>query len=70
MHAAPKSAPCQTDAESRLLALNRRAGRADQCPKLGVERTQSGHAATAESDPTPEMNAALLLQCTGVTCYT
>jgi hypothetical protein len=27
-----------------------RAGGADQCPKLGVERTQRGHAAMAESD--------------------
>ena len=27
-----------------------RAGGADQCPKLGVGRTQRGHAATAESD--------------------
>jgi hypothetical protein len=28
-------------------------GGADQCPKLGAERTQRGHAATAESDPKP-----------------
>jgi hypothetical protein len=33
------------------VALNCRAAGADQCPKLGVERTQSGHAATAVSDP-------------------
>jgi hypothetical protein len=34
-----------------FMARMRPTGRADQCPKLGVERTQSGHAATAESDP-------------------
>ena len=32
------------------MALSCRAGGADQCPKLGVERTQRGHAATTESD--------------------
>src|SRR4029077_21100482 len=34
-----------------LLARNCRAGGTDQCPKLGVERTQRGHAAMADSDP-------------------
>jgi hypothetical protein len=34
-----------------LMALSCRAGGADQCPKLGVERTQRGHAATADSEP-------------------
>ena len=33
------------------LALGCRAGGADQCPKLGGERTQRGHAGTARSDP-------------------
>jgi hypothetical protein len=33
-----------------VMARSCRAGGADQCPKLGVERTQSAHAATAESD--------------------
>jgi hypothetical protein len=33
------------------MALNCRAGGVDQCPKLGVERTQGGHAAMAESGP-------------------
>jgi hypothetical protein len=37
--------------ECRVLALSCRAGGADQCPKLGVERTQRRHAATAESNP-------------------
>jgi hypothetical protein len=37
------------------LYLNCRVGGADQCPKLGVERTQRGHAATAESDPEPDI---------------
>jgi hypothetical protein len=36
---------------SPVLALSCRAGGADQCTKLGGERTQRGHAATAESDP-------------------
>ena len=40
-----------TVAESEYLALSCRAGGADQCPKLKVERTQRGHAAMAESDP-------------------
>ena len=33
----------------QVLARSCRAGGADQCPKLGVERTQRGHAATADS---------------------
>jgi hypothetical protein len=37
--------------ECLLLARSCRAGGADQCPKLGIERTQRRHAATAESDP-------------------
>jgi hypothetical protein len=40
------------------LALNCRAGGADQCPKLGVERTQRGDAAMAESDPTETLAAS------------
>ena len=36
---------------SRSLARSCRAGGADQCPKLGVERTQRGHATTVKSDP-------------------
>ena len=36
---------------SQELALNCRAGGADQCPKLGVERTQRRHAAMAVSNP-------------------
>ena len=34
------------------MALFCRADRSNQCPKSGAERTQRGHAATAESDPT------------------
>jgi hypothetical protein len=37
------------------LALGCRAGGADQSPKLRVERTQSGYAATAESDPKADL---------------
>ena len=37
--------------ECLLLARSCRASVADQCPKLGVERTQRGHAAMAESGP-------------------
>jgi hypothetical protein len=33
------------------MALFCRAERTSQCPKLGGERTQRGHAARAESDP-------------------
>ena len=33
------------------MALSCRASGVDQCLELGVERTQTGHAATAESDP-------------------
>jgi len=35
---------------SPFVARSCRAGGADQCPKLGVERTRRGHAATADSD--------------------
>ena len=40
------------------MALNGRAGGADQCPKLGVERTQKGYAATAESGPEADLPSA------------
>jgi hypothetical protein len=40
------------------LARSCRAGGADQCPKLGVERTQRGHAAMAAAGgPKPEEGA-------------
>src|SRR5262245_7497447 len=42
----------------RLMARSCRTSVAEQCPKLGVERTQSGHAATAESDPTETLAAS------------
>jgi hypothetical protein len=37
------------DCSRPVLALFCRAERTSQCPKLGGERTQHGHAATAES---------------------
>src|SRR2546429_7788023 len=45
------TAPRRIEDNAPLVALNCRAGGADQCPKLGVERTQRGHAVMAESDP-------------------
>jgi hypothetical protein len=39
-----EESPCQPGRSCRTSV-------ADQCPKLGVERTQRGHAAMAESDP-------------------
>jgi hypothetical protein len=43
------------------MALFWRAERTSQCPKLGGERTQRGHAATAESDPYRTLMLALKL---------
>jgi len=37
--------------ECRLVARMRPAGRADQCPQLGVERTQRGRRLWAVHDP-------------------
>ena len=34
------------------------AGSVDQCPKLGVERTQRGHAVMAEFDPEADLPSA------------
>jgi hypothetical protein len=39
MHAAPKSAPCQMDAESRLLALSGHVTMSDLSPQSDPKRT-------------------------------
>jgi hypothetical protein len=47
---------------SQKLARMRPTGRADQCPQLGVERTQRGRRFWAVHDPNPDIGQNLMFQ--------
>ena len=58
--------PVCCDAYVSFLARSCRAGGADQCPKLGVERTQRRDAAKVESNPFQTSAARFALTQTDV----